>query len=162
MRQDLKKMQRAQIELARQMTENEIIVNRRLEDLQSTGTIINETRDFNSQTEVREYGQTDGFQQETAKLDHEYASETRPSDIQTGVTNLKLPIKVGQHIKSTSSSASGEGKSARGMSEELVDSHNLLVINDPSSRTGGFDNNRETLLQEHAASLASEGSLVGT
>ena len=77
------------------------------------------------------------------------------------MTNLKLPIKVGQQIKTTSSSASLDGKSARGTSEELVDSHNLLVINDPSSRTGGLDNNRETLLQEHAASLASEGSLVG-
>ena len=87
-------MQKAQTELARQITETEMEMDRRLDDLQSTGSVINETRDFNTQTEVKEYGQTDGFQQETAKLNHEPATETRPSDIQTGVTNLKLPIRV--------------------------------------------------------------------
>lgn len=66
---------------------------------------------------------------------------------------------VGQQIKSSSSSASNQEQSARGTSEELVQSRNLLGMNDPSSGTGGFDNIRETLLQEHA-SLASEGSLV--
>lgn len=83
-------------------------MDRRLDDLQSTGSVINETRDFNSQTEVKEYGQTDGFQQETAKLNHELAAatEARPSDIQTGVTNLKLPIRVGQQLKSSSESTS--------------------------------------------------------
>lgn len=64
------------------MTENEIGRDTRLDDLQSTGSIINETRrDFNSQTEIKEYGQTDGFQLETAKLDHEHGSDSRPTDI---------------------------------------------------------------------------------
>ena len=38
----------------------------------------------------------------------------------------------------------------------------MIVLEEPSSRTAGFDNNRETLLgqSKEQASLASDGSLV--